>query len=77
MWPRRHGHDPGQATRTFLCIETRTYTPRVFVDIRAGIPAQDGGCYLALDSMTYQASCQGNQMIDSGQAKTYFNWHSK
>jgi hypothetical protein len=30
-----------------------------FVDIRAGIPAHDGGCYLALDSVTYQASFQG------------------
>jgi hypothetical protein len=31
---------------------------RVFADVRAGIPAEDGGCYLALDSLTYQASCQ-------------------
>jgi hypothetical protein len=34
----------------------------VFVlTFRAGIPAQDGGCYLALDSVTYQASCQASQ----------------
>jgi hypothetical protein len=29
MWPRRHGHDPGQATSTYICMQTRTYTPRV------------------------------------------------
>jgi hypothetical protein len=31
---------------------------RVFFYIRAGIAAQNGGCYLALDSVPYQASCQ-------------------
>jgi hypothetical protein len=25
---------------SFLCMQTRTYTPRVFVDVRAGIPAK-------------------------------------
>jgi hypothetical protein len=40
----------------YACKNARTH-PRVFVDIRAGIPAQDGGCYLALYSMTYEASC--------------------
>jgi hypothetical protein len=30
MWPRRHSHDPGQATRTFLSMQTRTYTPTCF-----------------------------------------------
>jgi hypothetical protein len=41
----------------YACNHARTH-PRAFVDIRAGITAQDGGCYLALDSMTCQASCQ-------------------
>jgi hypothetical protein len=41
----------------YACKHARTH-PRVFVDISAGIPAQDGGCYLALDSVTYQASWQ-------------------
>jgi hypothetical protein len=36
MWPRRHGHDPGQATRTFLCMQTRTYTPAWFCWRSAG-----------------------------------------
>jgi hypothetical protein len=43
----------------YACKHARTHA-RVFVDIRAGIPAEDGGCYLALDSATYHASncCQ-------------------
>jgi hypothetical protein len=35
----------------YACKHTRTH-PRVIVDISAGIPAQDGGCYLAFDSVT-------------------------
>jgi hypothetical protein len=41
----------------YVCKHARTH-PRVFIDIRTGIPAQDDGCYLALDLVTYQASCQ-------------------
>jgi hypothetical protein len=41
----------------YACKHARTHS-RVFVDIRAGIPAEDDGCYLALDSVTYQASWQ-------------------
>jgi hypothetical protein len=48
MWPRRHGHDPGQATSTFICMQTPAC-------LWAGIPT-----YLALDS-TYQTSCQAGQ----------------
>jgi hypothetical protein len=33
----------------------------VFVDVRAGNPAQDGGCYLTLDAVRYQASFPGHQ----------------
>jgi hypothetical protein len=31
---------------------------RVFVDISGRNSGQDGGCYLAFASVTYQASCQ-------------------
>jgi hypothetical protein len=46
----------------YVCKHARTH-PRVFVDIRAGIPAEVGGCHLILDSVTdytspNQASCQ-------------------
>jgi ABC-type uncharacterized transport system substrate-binding protein len=37
--------------------------PHVFVDIRARIPAEDGGCYLALDSVTYQTSSQASMIL--------------
>jgi hypothetical protein len=47
----------------YACRHARTHQ-RVFVDIRAGIPVQDGGCYLALDSMTHKASCQANDIDD-------------
>jgi hypothetical protein len=46
----------------YACKHARTH-PRVFVDIRAGIPAEDGGCYLALDSVTYQTSCEARHDI--------------
>jgi hypothetical protein len=39
-------------------MQTRTYTPTCFCRHSARNSGQDGGCYLALDSMTYQASCQ-------------------
>jgi hypothetical protein len=47
---------------SYACKYARTH-PRVFVDIRAGIPAQDGGCYLVLDSVTNQASLQATARI--------------
>jgi hypothetical protein len=62
-WPRRHGHDPGQATRTFLCMLTRTYTPACFCWHSGRNSGQDGSCYLALDSVTYQASFQATSGI--------------
>jgi hypothetical protein len=39
----------------YACKHARTHTS-VFVDISPRIPAEDGGRYLALDSVTYQAS---------------------
>jgi hypothetical protein len=39
----------------YACKHARTHA-RVFVEL-AGIPTQAGGCYLAFDSVTYQASC--------------------
>jgi hypothetical protein len=44
----------------YACKHARTHA-RVFGDIRAGIPAQDGGCYLAFDSVTYQAEVEAGK----------------
>jgi hypothetical protein len=60
----------------YACKHARTHA-RVFVDIRAGIPAQDGGCYLALDSVMYQATRLSKQqrhciVIPAGQG-TFFS----
>jgi hypothetical protein len=41
----------------YACKHGRTHA-RVFVDMSAG-----GGCYLALVSVTYQASCQANRVF--------------
>jgi uncharacterized Zn-finger protein len=41
----------------YACKHARTH-PRVFVDISGRNSGQDGGCYHASDSVTYQASCQ-------------------
>jgi hypothetical protein len=37
---------------------THVHTHVSLLTFRAGIPAQDGDCYLVLDSVTYRASCQ-------------------
>jgi hypothetical protein len=42
----------------YTCKHARTYIPTCFSYIPAKI---DGGCYLDVDSMTYQASCQANE----------------
>jgi hypothetical protein len=47
---------------SYACRKARTHQ-RVFVDIWVGIPAEDDGCYLALDSVTYQASCQAHKSL--------------
>jgi hypothetical protein len=40
-------------------MQTRTYTRTCFFWTYSGRNfGQDGGCYLALDSVTHQASCQ-------------------
>jgi hypothetical protein len=37
---------------------THVHTHVFLLTFRAGIPTQDGGCYLVLDSVTYQSSYQ-------------------
>jgi hypothetical protein len=39
-----------------------THAP-VCVYISVGIPAKDGGCYLALDAVMYQARCQVSLLL--------------
>jgi hypothetical protein len=55
----------------YACKHARTHA-RVYVDISAGIPAEDGGCYLALDSVTYQASCQASPRLDRFEGLDWF-----
>jgi hypothetical protein len=66
MWPRRHGHDLGQAMSTVLhvCMQTRTYT-RTWIYWLARNSGQDGTWLLSGFRFGYVSQLSGEPSVRS------------